>query len=448
MRRRGLGHVAALTVWMVGLAVVCLLAGPRQTAQAATRAASAGCGTTEPAIPGATQTGASITLSRTRGPAGMSLTVSGQGWPTGATVVLDMDTKASDGTLYVLTSTVSQTVVAADSTFLTRTFATPTLVQSCMPGAPSNDVFLVARTSDGAVLAEAPFSYTPQPTLESRAGQQVKSDVAVTLTGENWEPGERITITSATLSASQALQFPATGGTPVPSATARATANAQGEISLTYALPNGLPPRSGVLVQATGTGPLYGTVTVQAIEFLILPAVDPTITLDRGQGVAGVRVVVRGGHWYPGDTVQIEYCRGQDTVPAPNEPRCPPEASQPLDYATVDASGRFSQAVSLPTNARTGPIMIQARVPNDVFGLAVYAQVAPFEIVPPPLPWDQQHPRLALARTIAQPALPAAALAMTLLAAYVWSRRRARKTAAGKDELVYPARRGFWPKTR
>lgn len=438
MRRRGLGQLAALTVWMVGLVAVCLLAGPRQPARAATRNASAGCGTTEPTIPGATQSGASITLSRTRGPAGMSLAVSGQGWPTGATVVLDVDMKASDGTLYVMTSTAVQTVVATDGTFQTRTFAMPAL-QGCAPGAPggpSTDVLFVARTSDGAVLVETPFSYTPQPTLESRAGQQVRTDVALMLTGVNWEPGERVTITSATLSASQALQVPAASGTLVPSATAHTTANSLGEISLTYALPDGLPPRSGVLLQATGTGPLYGTVMAQPIEFLIRPVVDPTITLDRAQGVAGARVVVRGEHWYPGDTVQIEYCRGQDTVPAPNESRCPPEASEPLDFATVDASGRFSQAVSLPTNARTGPITIQARVPNDIFGLAVYAQVAPFEIVPPPLPWDRQHPRLALALAIVQPALPALALGVTLLAAYVWSRRRARRTAAGQAAAV------------
>lgn len=365
----------------------------------------------------------------------MSLAVSGQGWPAGAAVVLDVDTQASDGTLVILTTIATHTTAGPDGTFQTSPFAMPEQ-QSCVADASSSDVLVVARTGDGTVSADAPFSYTAQPTLVTTSSQQVKPGFAVSLTGENWEPGESVTITSGVLSTANLdcmQQTPPAcpqGATPAPSATAHTTASPYGDISLTYALPDGLPPRTGVLVQATGTGPLYGTFAAPPIEFLIRPAADPTIALDRLQGVAGVAVHVSGAHWYPGDTVVIEYCRGQNTSFAPNEPRCFPETTQTLGQATVDAQGRFSRTVSLPTNSRIGPILIQARVPNDVLGLAVYAQAAPFQIVPPPLPWDRQHPRLALALAVARPALPALALGALLLVAYVWSRRRARRMTA------------------
>jgi hypothetical protein len=97
--------------------------------------------------------------------------------------------------------------------------------------------------------------------------------------------------------------------------------------------------------------------------------------------------------------------------------------AQRLGQATVDTTGRFQARVTLPQNARTGPIAIQARVPNDLFGLDVYAQARPFTILPTPPPWYVAHPRLVWAlRTFSVP------LTLALVAAgfFIWRRMRRR----------------------
>ncbi len=441
MRRRHAGRLAMVAAAAVTCALSLVVSGG--AARAATRNTSA-CGPGATASVGVAASSASITLSRTKGPPGMSLEVSGTGWPEGATVLVDVDAKGSDGTLYVLIATVVSTNVASGGTFQMQAFPAPQPGGCGDISADTNNVLFVAHTRDNSLSAEAPFTYTAQPTLDSPSGQQVRPNFAVTLTSENWEPGEQVTITSGVVATAQVSCIqqgpPACSQvtTPAPSATVHATANAQGAISLTYALPRGLPPRSGVLVQATGTGPLYGTVAAPPLGFLIVPSVDPAIALNRTTGTAGVAVVVQGSHWYPGDTVVIEYCRAENVTNVPelgarggqSNLRCDPQVAQWLGQVTVDANGRFTSTVSVPTNARIGPITIQARVPNDIFGLAVYAQVAAFEIVPPPLPWSHQHPRMALALTIGRPAVPALVLGTLLLAGYVWSRRRARRMAS------------------
>lgn len=446
--RRAKRAIAAVwAIWLVGLIGLGMVGGTADASAHASAPRSCGASgasgapASAPAAVG--MTGASITLSRTKGPVGMSLSLSGTGWPAGVTIAVDEDAQLRDGTMHTLGRAPVSLVTGIDGTFQTDSFVIPDL-QACEAG-PLHDIYFVAHTPDNTVSAEAPFAYTPPPTLDSHSGQQVRPGFAVSLTGENWEPGEQVTITSGVLATPQlacAPQIPPAcqqQATPVPSATVHATASDTGEISMNYSLPGGLAARSGVLVQATGTGPLYGTVTAAPLEFLILPAMDPTINLDKATGVAGAAVSVRGDHWYPGDTVQIEYCRDQNMTIGPGlgggsgqgELRCDPQSAQTLGAVIVDASGRFSTTVSIPTDARIGPITIQARVPNDAFGLLIYAQAAAFQIVPPPLPWNRQHPRMALALAIARPAVPALILGVLLLAVYVWSRRRARAPAAG-----------------
>lgn len=432
LSRAGSAGIAA-AVFAVVLSLSLALGSP---VHAATRGATAqACGSTNLAPFTATPSAASITLSRTQGPPGMSLVVSGSGFPAGAPLLLDVDFAQTDGTLVPLMSAGVRPTVGPDGSFQTSPFPLP-YEPGCGP-APSTKIVFVAHTSDDAVSATAPFVYTPAPTLQSDSQEQVKPNFAVTLSGQNWEPNEQVTITSGIL-ATPILSCPPTvppicdtPASPAPAATIQVTADAQGNLSFSYALPGGLPPRTGVLVRATGTGPRYGTIEATPIEFLIRPSDDPTIALSRTEGEAGVAVVVRGDHWYPGDPVTIEYCRGQNTSIAPGEPRCLGNTTQWLGQTTVDAAGRLNATVSLPTNARTGPVLIQARVENDVLGLAVYAQAAPFEIVPQPLPWSQQHPRAALALTLARPAAPALALGLLLLAAHLWSRRRSRRTRPG-----------------
>lgn len=412
------------------LAALSLAAERPSVALAATHdAATQSCGSNPTATSTPSQSAASISLSKTQGPPGMFLSLTGSGWPAGIPVVVDVDVPQPDGTILTLVSVGIHTKASADGTLP----STPVQVPR-MPGCSAvqyANVLFVAHTTDNSVGAQAPFTYMATPTLESQSYEPVRPNVAVSLSGQNWEPGEQVTITSGVLSSPHlpcAPQVPPlceNPTKPVPSATTHTNADDHGQISLSYVLPVGLPPRTAVLVQATGTGPQYGTIAAAPIEFLIGPALDPTITLERSQGAPGVAVVVRGDRWYPGDAVTLEYCRGEDGASiAPNEPRCPPQSAQWLGQTTVDTHGRFSRTLSVPTNARVGPILIQARVENDVMGLVVYAQAAPFQIVPPPLPWSQQHPRLALAVAIAQPAAPAAALGVLLLAAYIWSRRQ------------------------
>lgn len=433
-RDQGLRRVALLCLSLALLMLASvgdvLAVGLAPVAHAASGGVASACGDA-PQTSITDAGGASLTLGHTSGPPGMTQTVAGAGWPAGAQISLDLDLPLTSGSGEgaMLQGSVASANVAPDGTFSMPGFLVP-IPAGCDGGGIGLQVDFVAHTPDGKYVASAAFTYTAQPAVSFGSSTPIPAGATLQMLGSAWEANEAITLTVSVappnVQVGSAAPPPATTQ-PLPDGTVTTHADAQGQFNAIYALPPTLVPRSTLLVQTTGKGPLYGTVTAPLLQTAVLPAVMPTIALNRTSGTVTDAITVRGTHWYPGDSVNVTYCRGQAIQPGENALRCQPEVSETLAVVTVDASGGFTSSVHLPSDAQTGDITIQALVPNDIFGLSVYAQDAPYTIVPPPLPWDRVHPRLAFALSILKPALPALAIALLLLAAYLWNRLRHRR---------------------
>ena len=430
------GLRGAITVLCVSLALlVAASSGGVPVALAAGGGGASSCGGGGPTtVPTNTPGGPSILLSHTTGPVGMAEIVTGAVWPAGVQVSLDFAEQAPDRTYYLLHSSVVSATVHPDGTFAMPSFFMPD-ANSCGATAgpsPNSKVVYVVHTPDNAYAAQAEFTYTAQPTLGLGYLQHATAGAQLTLTGAFWEPNETMAVSFS--SSAPNVNEVAASATPVGTLNTRT--DGYGGLNASYTLPATLLPRLNLYIQATAKGPLYGTVISQQIQMQVFPAHMPTLTLSRSSGTVNDAITVRGANWYPGDTVTITYCRWQTILSDLQVLRCDPSQSQTLTAVTVDAAGHFSTSIHLPTSAQNGPITIQALVPNDVFGLAVYAQAAPYTIVPPPPPWSAVHPRQAFALSILKPALPALALALILLGVYLWRRRSrtARSTGVALPE--------------
>lgn len=387
-------------------------------------------------LPSTSASGPRITLAHPTGPIGMWESISGAGWPAISAVIIDLDVPQPNGTFTVALHAIASAKANPSGTISIPGFQVPA-PYGCAVGAtgdPGTRVDFIASTPDGKLVAKAEFTYTAQPTLSYTGGSHPQPGTAIALLGAQWEANERVTITFTQAPLSQMFTGPGAPPQPLPNGTLHVQADGHGMLSTSYTLPDTLEPRSMVFIQATGNGPLYGTVTVPGLQFIVAPAVPPTIMLDRPSGTVTDAIMVRGARWVPGDTIDIVYCRGDIPAPQTGGPACDLTVSAALATVTVDQRGAFTVKVYLPSSARTGPITIEALVPNDSSGLAAYMQSAAYQIVPPPVPWSRVHPRLAFLLNILRPAIPALALALALLAVYFWrrwrvSRIRAQETA-------------------
>lgn len=384
-------------------------------------------------LPPTSASGPRITLAHPTGPMGMSELISGTGWPADTQVTIDLDVPQPDGTFAVALHAIALVKgTSASGTFSLPGFQVP-YPGGCVSGAtgdPGTIVDFVASTPDNKLVAKAAFTYTAQPTLLYNGDPNPLPGAIITVQGTQWEAHERVTITITQLSPAQQSASPGTSPQPLPNDTVHVQADGHGMFSASYQLSDTLEPRTLLLIQVTGNGPLYGTVTAPQIQLVVAPAIRPTVTLDRSSGTVTDAITVRGAHWVPGDSIEIMYCRSTTPAPKTGGLPCDPNLSAALATVTVDQGGAFAAAVYLPSNARIGPITIEVVVPNDTSGLTYYIQSAIYQIVPPPLPWSRVHPRLAFLLNILRPAVPALALALALLAIYVWRRRTSRLRAA------------------
>jgi hypothetical protein len=165
-------------------------------------------------------------------------------------------------------------------------------------------------------------------------------------------------------------------------------------------------PGTGVQVRATVASPPYGDLVLQSEWYGAIPlSIAPTLALDRQTGPAGTTVAVSGYHWPSGKSVIVEYCRSEAVSQGPEGPECNQGSlglvttgyAQELGEADVDASGHISTSVTLPNNARSGPVMFQVRVKiadpaDDIY--AIYVQTASFTVTEagPPQPAQATSP--------------------------------------------------------
>lgn len=394
-------------------------------------AASSGAHGTAAVVVARGQTsGAQLYLNRVEGPPGTQLALSGDGWPAGAAVTIDLMGQQANGQAFVGVAGIAHVTALGDGSFHTGTFAAP-YQHSCVGGGygdPNTLVRYSAHTVDKSVEAEAQFRYLPAATVQivthDGYGQGVKPGAKLTIMGLHWEPEAEVTLTAATVAHAGLPHTGENAPVPVAGGMVRVAADMTGSFQANMRVPVMLPPRTGVVIAATGSGPRYGALTVPGETLVALPVTMPTLTLDRSEGTAGSSVLLAGEHWVAGEVVQLEYCRGELHTfgMTATDLRCDPFTTQGLGEARVGQDGRFRAPVTLPVSARLGVVTIQGRVVNDIFGLMVYAQAQRFTIVPPSVPWTTEHPWLTRVAEVAGGSMLFAAV----MALSIWMRLRRR----------------------
>ena len=305
-------------------------------------------------------------------------------------------------------------------------------MQGAQYGQPGTFVLLVAHTSNNSVNAEARFTYLKTPFLTS----PVESEVGVTpgsmiaVSGQSWDPEEPITlVTELTFGDSPAELADVGAGYPSQEPPLLVRSNGDGTFTTSIRVPDGLSPQSGFVVSASATSPLYGSFTAQPLVFIVLPERAPTFTASLTQGLPGTLVTLTGTNW-PMGTVLVEYCRGQTQVYESTDIGCDPIASQGIGFALIQGPGSFSIEVTIPPNARPGPITLQARADGTILP-NIYTLGLPFDILTPSsqtpssqTTWQEVHPRLAQAMLVSEATLPLLALLGGGSALLLWQRRR------------------------
>ena len=92
--------------------------------------------------------------------------------------------------------------------------------------------------------------------------------------------------------------------------------------------------------------------------------------------------------------------------------------------------------IQIPTDARPGPITIQANPVSSPFDFSVYTQALPFSVL---YPFAQAHPRLELALRALPYAITALLVALIALGAWLVERRR-RGPDASRAPVKRPSR--------
>jgi hypothetical protein len=297
------------------------------------------------------------------------------------------------------------------------------------------DVLLLVHTADGRHRMPLTFTfinYNDGPSVGTNSSQDpFNSGKSVAVTGLHWEPHERITLTQKTAPRSvtpQPLNF-----TTTPNSAVSVTTDDQGNFVAILPEVN-VAPETWIMVETEGTGSRYGDVYITAGPLPLPPPLFPSIHLDQIAVSQGGALTVTGDHWLPGQPGVIEYCRGENTIPGMVGLRCDPFLAEQLGTFVADGAGHFVAHVRVPSNARFGSVTVQARIPDDEFGLVIYAQAQPLAVAPT---YAQLHPRRAWVEAH-WPYLAASALALLTLmgALVVWLLRRRRGVRGGEAQAT------------
>jgi len=332
-----------------------------------------------------------------QGVAGTQVIVSGTGWPVGEHVLISVENLIDEQGGVNGTGWLSDATVNAYGGFTTPAFSFPYLTCGIRPKAGTT-ASIVAATEDNTVRAIASFAVAQTPTLEVASPQQLRplplGVNTITVVGSDWAPGASVSLVAA----QSAIVAGASGdqvvtAAPFPDAQPiRVTADAQGRLNANVPIPATLPPGTGVDVQATATSHTYGALVINLYPDALVPApVPPIWELSANRGEPGVKLIVTGDHWYPGDDVSLEYCRIEAAQPTALGLRCNlgPQGSSTTGYASqigevsVDTSGRFRASVTLPANAKPGAIIVQARLLGGNTRAEIYFASQEFTLIAP-----------------------------------------------------------------
>ncbi len=357
-------------------------------------------------------------LSRTGGVAGSTDTLTGTGWPAGATVELLLGSY-SQGRIQVAPTPFAQGIADASGHVTIAGFRTPE-VDECMTkdgqAIGDNQTLFVAQTPSASARISLLFTFYPPPALGTSSSGAIASGAVIALSGSGWEPGQKVTITPAF------QLWPANGDL---TSAAPDFHQLLADAITVIAQPNGTfitgatippePPETQITFFATANGPRNGQVSLQVnAVFSVLPSVLPTLVLDHSAGQAGDTVTVTGTNWPAGQDILITYCGGQVTL-------CPGKLSERLAFAHADERGRITATVRIPADALPGAITIQASPLVSPFDATVLTQTQSFIVQ---YPFAQAHPRLELALRALPYAITALLVGLIALGAWLAARRR------------------------
>jgi hypothetical protein len=358
-------------------------------------------------------------LSRTGGVSGSTDTLTGSGWPAGATVELLLGSR-SQGSIQVADTPFAQGRADASGHLTIAGFHTPQ-INECMtqngqaPG--DNQALFVAQTPDARARISLLYTFYPPPSLGSIAvSGPITAGQVITLGGSGWEPGQTVTITPAfqLWPANGYPTYDPSSFTPLPADAIKVFAQPDGTFMTGATIPQE-PPETQIAFIATASGSRNGEVTVEANAGSIGPSGTSSLAVNENAAYAGGSVTVTGHNWPVNQDIQITYCRGQARA------YCDPSQSETLGAAKTDSRGNFTATVRIPADAQPGPITLQASPLTSPFDYTVYTQTQPFAVL---YPFDQAHPRLALALRILPYAASALALALIVLGVWLFARRR------------------------
>jgi hypothetical protein len=396
----------ALT-FFTGVAPTYAAAGARHSCGASS-SASAGSSTTRAGS-------ARISLNTAQGVAGTQVVVSGTGWPIGVRVFISVENLTDEQGGVNGTGRLISATVDVYGGFTTPAFGFPYAVCGIRPKGGTT-ASIVAATDDNSVRAVRPFALAQTPTLTVATPQQLSplplGATSIAVAGSDWAPGSSVSLVAAQLATvADADGIQRQTATPLPGAQAiHATADARGAVTANVPIPSGLAPGTAVNLSATAISASYGTLLIILTPDALIPApVPPSWTLSATRGEPGARLTVTGDHWWPADTISVEYCRVEATQPTSLGTRCNlgPQGFATSGYAAqlgqvvVDASGHFTASVTLPASAKPGTVILQARLLGADERAAIYFASRQFTLIPPGphaqpfmIGWQDWWPRL------------------------------------------------------
>lgn len=352
--RRGIYKLALLP--FIALAPLAYLAFSSIPAHAAARSCGARAAELGSSSQPSMSNTARITLSRDRGSSGTVIRVSGTGWPAKAQIIIDfVDTSEQ----IIGGEGIAQATTDAAGAFRSPEFQAPKAHCGVSPGAGTMSL-VVAHTGDGAVKAQARFTFVASPELSTDLLFDLLTirSTQIPVSGHSWGAG-----TLVTLYATQEQHIDhiysivrISGAFSV-----EARADASGSFQATVLLPAGLLPAINVSVAATATNPLYGSLTRDLSRtFLVTPETYPSVTLSAAAVARGGVLTITGDHWRRGDTVSVESCLG---LPEPNRQSIlgcnlggPPTL---LAQLPIGDDGRFVVKAPISKQARLGSTVVR-----------------------------------------------------------------------------------------
>jgi hypothetical protein len=369
--------------------------------------------------------GVRASLSRTGGVSGSTDTLTGSGWPAGATVEIFLGSR-SQGRIQVAPTSFAQGRADASGHVIIAGFHTPG-VEECLTKDGQqfgdNQALFVAQTPDARARVSLLFTFFPSPALGPiSATSAVMAGQVIMLGGSGWEPGQTVTITPAF------HLWPTNGDlasvTPdfhqLPADATTVFAQSDGTFMTGATIPQE-PPETQIAFFATADGPRNGQVSLQMnAVFSVLPSVLPTLALGHSAGQAGDTDTVTGTNWPAGQDILIAYCGGQVTL-------CPGKLSEQLASVNADERGRITATIRIPTGALPGPITVQAGPLTSPFDATILTRTQSFIVQ---YPFAQAHPRLELALRALPYAIMALLVALIALGEWLATQRRGPGLAA------------------